>query len=882
MNPQQTFRLNNTTVLPIKIGSRKYATTDHYVLSSLLKDIPQDLILSYPVDKIHHVFNYHDQEQYRRTLYEASNKFNEKKCRSIQRPDGDKTIGALARSFLKNNQEFLYKPGSGPFQTVLGLTDLENVLYGYNIMGHSLQRMKHLIEKLPDLSGPLEYIFWKSNPEQEKIPKLTSPRTYRTIKPTKRKPAAEQEQTTTGGDDYFYEVEENDDEDYENDEPEEQGYNPEEVPVYSNDRVRWIATSVNSRLDDLRDVGARADFLYSTEAPLVDPFQAPDDLYSRTDPLYIFKIYKAAEFLTQMMKDGIDIKAFINKPVDAILWECKISPELFGMDPRSLGPKQRHMIYVEYWHKFMSKSIPFYSLIEKEIVYPQNLAGFIRQEHVLSLNERIGAKIKEILFASFVYQVIERSYPQVAPELRIIVLTREMKQFTEKEYTEMTDRLYHLFFQGKFLVDDEGKERILTHESYRLSLEEIESALHFVPCKIVSTPTTDIQGTILDPMASVDITIDDKIFHDLYQYIFYRLFLLYGSLTQNEAYNHLFHQGSMMKGDDPRLQKRLTEVVQERKKQLVKQAYIAKYDQYPQVQEIVLYAKATNKWDETLRLWNEVPTNPLDVQLMKWVVSTIPSTSKQHFEKSIHMYALLHDLIRSLNLMKSIVGRRLQKKQLDVFFQCFYHKLKTIQQGIKVPKAQMPQEFATYIKNTKTVHEDNMADLWQMVYPLIYLFKQKKFDPASWYKEAKTTMSPIHKQDLINALSRVVYCLYPEEDVSNDHFYLITQIISGKDDLPMWPDPSFELIREIEENESMAHLPEEIRKRLPKRKKSSKKKMENVQYNIVHPSFAAHQKQIQQAFHRPTHYDPVVSRASYALAALQKETIQPRRIVFYL
>ena len=881
MNPQQTFRLNDTTVLPVKIGNRKYATSDHYVLSSLLKDIPKDLILSYPVEKIHQVFNYHDQEQYRRTVYEASNRFNEKKCRSIQRQDGDKTVGALARSFLKNHQEFLYQPGSGPFQSVLGLMDVENVLYGYNVMGYSLLRMKHLVEKLPDLSGPMEYIFWKSHPEQEKIPKLGSPRTYRTIIPTKRRPVAADERDATTGD-YFYEVADDNDEDYENEEPEEQGYNPDEVPVYSNDRVRWIATNVNSRLDDLREVGARADFLYSTDAPLVDPFQTPVDLFSRTDPLYIFKIYKAAEHLTQMMKDGIDIKAFINKPIDTILWECRISPEMFGIDPRSLGPKQRHMIYVEYWHKFMSKSIPFYSLIEKEIMYPQNLAGFIRQEQALYLNERIGAKIKEILFASFVYQIIERSYPQVAPGLRIIVLTREMKQFTEKEYTDITERLYHLFFQGKFMVDDEGKERILTHESYRLTLEEIESALHFVPCKVNTTPATDIQGTIVDPMAYVDITIDDKVFHDLYQYIFYRLFIFYGSLTQNEAYDHLFHQGAMMKGDDPRLQTRLTKVVQARKKELVKQAYIAKYEQYPQVQEIVLYAKATDKFDETIKLWKDVPTNVLDFELMKWVVSTIPATSRHHFEKSVHLYAFLHDLVRSLNIMKSIVGRRLQKKPLDMFFTCFYHKLKTIQQGLKVPRAHMPQEFSTYIKNTKTVHEDNIVDLWRMVHPMVYLFKQKNFDPTSWYKEAKMTMSLINKQDFINALSRVVRCLYPEEEVSNDHFYLIAQIITGKDDIPMWPDPSFELMREIEENESMAHLPEEIRKRLPKRKKSSKKKMENVQYNIVHPSFVAQQKQIQQAFHRPSHYDPVVSRASYALAGLQKETIQPRRIVFYM
>jgi hypothetical protein len=878
---KQMNRLNNTTVLPVKIGTRTYATTEHYVLSSLLKDIPQDLVLSYPLDKARQVFNYHDQEQYKKIIYEASNKFNEKKCRSIQRQDG-KTIGSIARQLLKDNMDFLYKTESGPFQSVIGLTDVENVLYGYNLVGHSLLRMKHLVEKLPDLSGPMEYIFWKSHPEKEKIPAMTSPKTYRTILPKKKKPIVDDAQEEPSLN-YVYEEMGENDEEYE---PEEQAYNPEEVPVYTNDRVRWIATNPNSRLDDLREIGAQADFLYTMDAPLSDPFQAPADLYSRTDPLYIFKIYKATEHLVDRMKNGMDIKAFLNRPVDAILWECKVSPELFGIDPRSLGPKQRNMIYVEYWRRFMSKTIPFYSFIEKEVMYPQNLAGFIRQEYTQDLNERIGAKIKEILFASFVYQVIERSYPHVAPEMRIIVLTREMKQFTEEEYIDITDRLYHLFFEGKFLLDEEGKQRILTHEAYRLSTQEMEEALHFVPCKILSAPATDIQGTVLDPLAPADIVIDDKVFHDLYQYIYYRLLISYGSLTQDQAYEHLFHQGSMVRGDDPRLAKRLQEVVMTRKKELVKTAYLAKYEQYPQVQEMVLYSRASNnriheEGDDTVKLWNEIPTNPLDLELMKWVVKTIPANSNHHFEKSVHLYAFLHDLVRSLNLMKSVVGRRLQKKPLEVFFRCFYHKVRTIQQGVKVPKTKMPPEFSAYIGNTKTVHEEAIEDLWRMVFPIVYLFQQKKFDPTAWHQEAKMTMSLINKQDFIQALSRVVHCLYPEQEVSNDHFYLITQMISGKDDIPMWPDPSFEMIREVEEGESLGHLPEEIRKRLPK-KKSNKKKMETVQYNIVHPSFAPLQKKIQEAFHRPAIYDPVVSRASYALAALQKETVQPRRIVFYI
>lgn len=892
MEPQSTMILTSNAILPIKIGGRKYATTRHYVLSSLLKDeTQQDLLLSHPTDKIQNVFNLQDQENYIKVVYEACNKFNEKKCRSIQHENGgNKTIGSLARGLIKDNEDFLYKTKTGPFQSIIGLNDIENMLYGYNIMGHSLKRMKHVVEKLPELSGVMEYIFWRSHPEQENIPKLTTPKTYRVIK-THKKPSPSPSTTPHDANDehtdFFYEAEETSYDD--NDETEEEGYNPEEVPhdvpVYSNDRIRWIATNMNSRLDDLRDLGARADFLYSMDAPLTDPFQVPTDLYSRTDPLYIFKIYKATEKLVEFMKSGMDIKMFLNKSVDVILWECKVSPELFNGGP--LDPKQRHMIYVDYWRKFMSKTIPYYSFIEKEILYPQNLAGFIRKEYATELNQWIGTKISEILFASFIYQVIERSYPRVAPDLRIIVMTREMKKFTENEYMEITNKLYHLFFQGKFLVDEEGAQRIMTHESQRLTTDEINQALHFVPIKIISTPALDINNTILDPMHMVSITIDNKVFHDLFQYIFYKLFLFYTSCSQNEAYDHLFHNGEMMDGKDPKLQKKLEQLVRNKRMDYTRQALLAKYKQHPQIQEILLYAKASKNPirsapdDETMDLWNEIVLDPLDLELMRWVVSVVPS-GNHHFEKSIHLYAFIHDMVRSLTIMKSIMGRRLNHKSIDVFIRCFYSKLKTIKKGVKAPKQEAPKEFLNYIKNTNTIQDENIKDLWCEVRPFIYLFQQKKFNPSELYKEAKNTFSSVNKKDLINALSNVVNCLYPEQEVSNDHFYMITQIISGDDNIPMWPDPSFELIRETsEEDHRGGDLPEEIRKRLPKRK-SNKKKMETVYYNIIHPSFDPLQKDIQKAFNRPTTYDPIVSRASYALHTLQQKTIQPRRIVFYL
>lgn len=858
-------------LLPIRIGDREYPTSEHYILSSLLKDrLHKDMLLSYPADKIQDIFNQYDQEQYIKVVYDACNRFNEKKCRSIQHK-GDKTIGSLARQMIRSHHDFLCKTSTNtPFRSVVGVEEEGNMLFGYNIMGHSLLRMRYILEGLPELTDQVsEYIFWKTHPED--AGPIKDPKTYKTVFPSKKKkqkpiPIKEEEDVA----DYFYEAEHADDDD----DPEEPGFNPEEgVPLYSNDRVRWIATNMNSRLDDLRDVGARADFLYATETAPTDPFHiSPDmELYSRTDPLSIFKIYKAAEHLVERMKNGMDIRVFLNKPVDAILWECKISPELF--DPRSLDPRQRHTIYTEYWNKFMSKTIPYYHFIEKEILYPCNLAGFIRKEHAPVLNVRIGQKIKEVLFASFVYQVIERSYPNVAPELRIIVMNREMKKFTTEEYDEITDKLYHLFFQNKFHLDEEGGRRIMMLESFRLTTDEMEDALRFIPHKNIIQPSLDIQGTILDPMAEADIHIDGRVFHDLFQYIFYQLFIFYGGMKPSDAYQLLFHDGNMLNGNDPKLPGVLVGVVRDRRMAYASQCVQAQYRQYPQVQELFLYSKAMGFPGEDI-----LEMDPLDLRLMRWVVSILPREDKmQHFERSAHLYFFIHDMVRSMGIMRSILGKRLQNKSLDLFIRCFYHKLETIAEGVRVSKP-TPPEFISYMEDTKNITGASIHSLWHTLYPLIYVFQQDKFIPSKLFHETREKYPATTKEDMVRALSKIIGCLYQEKEVPNDHFYLLVQMMSGADDIPIWPDPSFELVKEMEEGEiqPLADLPVKLRKMI--RKKPKKPKMEVVQYNIIHPSFETSQPLLREAFGTPT----MVSRASYALAALEKEIAHPRRIVFYL
>lgn len=867
-----TTKILKTMAFPFKVGDRQFPTTEHYVLASLLKDrFPQDVLLSYPVEKIQTLFQFYDQEQYRRVVYDACNVFHEKKCKSVQHKD-NKTIGSQMRKMIRSHEDFLYKTQmTVPFHSVVGLNEVENVLYGYNLVGHSLQRMKFLLEKVPEFQDPItEYIFWRT---RQDIPPLTSPLTYKQIVPKKNNKVVVPREAEDDADaPYVYEEMEEED-------VEEQGYYPEEVPVFRDNRVRWIATSANARLDDLRDMGARADFLYTTEATPTDPFaSSSSNLYSRTDPLYIFKIYKAAEHLVGLMKNGFDIQAYMNKPVDAILWECKVSPELF--DPKTLRPTQRHAIYVEHWHKFMHKTIPYYALIEKEILYPQNLAGFIRKEYAHELNENIGRKIKEILFSSFVYQVIEKSYPQVAPELKVIVMAREMKNFTVEEYEEITNSLYHLFFQKKFHLDEEGTRRLMLHESYRLSPEQLENALHFIPCKIMSAPALDIHQTILDPMTEVNLLMDQHVFHDLFQYIFYRLFMFYGGLSSMDAYQLLFHEGEMMNGKDRRLPELLKGLVEEQRKFFLTQAILATHQQHASVQELILYAHAMDlPFTKELSPWKGIKPTPHDLQLMKWVVSSIPKKKKHHEERSIQFYFFLQDVVRSMGILKSMIGKRLDEDMLQTFFHCFYHPLERIQSSLKVVK-RTPPEFVRLMEKTNVLKGATaVQQLWRMLYPYLYLFQQDKFDPPTLLQEAKNGYPHTSQEDMIRALSRVVGCFYEDQLVPNDHFYLITQMISGKDDIPMWPDPSFELVREVEEENGgparLADLPEKIRKKIPVRK-TKKPQMELVKLDVLHALMEPHRKLLREAF------GANASRASFAVAALDKETIHPRRIRFYL
>lgn len=842
--------------LPIEIDGKKHLGVENYVMSSLIgEDTRRNILSSYPSHRIKTEFNQQDHEQYLEIVYDACNQFNEKKCRSVQynNKSGNKTIGSIVRDVIKSHQDFVFKTTDigTPFRSVLDVDDVGDVLYGYNLLGHSLLRMKHIVEKLPDLrDGPMEYIFWNSL--QQKIDE--NAKTYKVIpiKKTKTKTKTHATAAAPANVDapaaYYY----SEDDDVDNDE--EEGYDPEEivVPIHTDNGVRWIPTNPNSRLDDLRELGSRADMLYATDANPTDPFQLgpQGDIVSRTNPFNVFSIYKATEHLVKLMQNGFDIKVFLHKPVNSILAECGIT----------IDPNHRHY-HIDYWHKFMSKTIPYYSFIEKEVLCPQNLAGFIRKRYATDLNTRIGEKIREVLFASFTYQVMEKSYPHVAPELRPIILRREMNKFSPQEYMDITDKLYHLFFNGKFKMDEEGTKRVMLYESFRLSNEQIEEALRFTPIKVLITPALNVNNTVLDPMAAdIRVRLDDKDFDDMYQYIYYRLYQFYGGMSKNDAYRLLLNDSNkkLLKGTDPDLSTRLRSCLDDRMTRLRKSAIRAKYDQYSQVREVVVFANSIKKKmnDE----WDTIVPDPLDLELMQFVIGQIGKTDQ---DKAVRLYAFLQDIIRSLGIVKSIIGKRLNEKLLGMFVKCFYPKLGNIRldKSVPLPK-KAPSTFVRLMELTKTLSINDTNDvnsLWRIIYPILFLFQQDAFHPHHLFQEIKTIHTSVSQQDMVNTLIRILNCLYKKgQDIPNDHFYLLVQLISGNDDIPLWTDPSFEILHEEENG------------------KHKKKRL--VRYNLIHPSFEPFYITLQHALHSN---EAVISRATYALDALEKSVIHPRRIIFF-
>lgn len=943
------FGILSNTELSIHDGSMTHPSVEHYVMANLLKDGKDRIVLASfgSIDEAQSVFNRLDEKQFLRLLHEACNKFHEKKVRSVAKSgNSNKTLGAQCREFLRDASYVFYDAQGMPMPTTVGGVVSEDRLLGYDVVGHSLMRMKRLLRGVEIPEG-LELVFWKMNPAHEDIQPLTkkeleiqykevrnpkatlrimetdvpAPRNAPHKRPTATALRKEKGDTSAlimreeiveeddeddfladlemmrgdeGGSDSEHEATD-DEEDGEvlrrEEQPEEPALPDPVVPIYTGDgkkkKVRWVPTHIGPRIDDLREFGAAADMLYTKLAQPQDPFQKPDPLNTRTDPMRVFKIFKAVEHLVSRMHNGYDILVFQNNDIDTILWKCGILPEIFS--GHALSAPQKHQIFIECWDRFKSKTLSYYEFVELEILYPGNLVGFIRKAYAPKLNFFIGQKIKDILFRSFLHQVMDKSFPDVSPDMRTTAILREWRGFTHMEFEEITGELYHLFFAGNFMVGDEEKSLIHNHESQRITQHEIDIATAFTPITTIPSGAADVSGTILAPLHPVQLTIDGKVFHDLYQYIFFMIYQVYGGVSAHDAYEHLQQGGKLLKGDDPLLSQRLSLLVGAHRRRLMEEGMKLKLAQHTQVEELILYLTAMGKKlrfleprdEETPGAWSKIPLSTENLKIMSWVVSFVKDDLPQHLERCIFLFFFLHDLLRSMGLFSRLMGgEKLTTDRLQSFLHCFYKHLVVIASSDDHDDhSETPAFFSYAVRNILSKKDVSM--LWSVVQAFADKLQTKTISPMDLFSESKK-MSRVSMEDTIRALTNVLRCLYKDMDkVSNDDLHTIVMIMSGRDNVAPWMDPVSEMVMERETSNMPRHiniLPKDIRDKIPVKKGTKSKDV--VELFMVHPDVDV--SLLLKELERPTSRDPLIARTSHAVAALHKNMLHPRRVMFYV
>lgn len=883
------FGILCNSALPIKVGKIYYPSVSHYMMAMMLRTIEdRAILLSHPgLWEASLVFARLDEAQYVEIVRAACEEYLAKKF-SSHAPDGHETVGARFREALSHHAYFDYVVGEDeevPMKRIVGV-DANGV--GYNLIGQSLQMMKQKLKDVRKSSTVLDYLLHRGEDEDEimmmtprkGIPKPSSP-TYvpgevlETEEKMERAPVNVMAFLTTGTEDSE-----------EEDEP---------MPAFQ-DEIFMAEIDPETLLDsEMMAAGEekkkRDPILYSVDH--VPPSRQERQWHHTINPILAFKIYKITEHLIKDMERGLDIVRYEGRTMDEIIFRNGICPELFGLGKLSLSPSLRREIYVDFWDRFKARTIPYYSLIEGELRYPGNLVGLIRKQFLMDLNENIGKNIRGILFRAFLRRVIETKYPDVPQNEVNNAIVREMAQFTAEEYASITDRLFHLFHAGRFdPSSEEGAaislaDEIRIMETHRKTVAQIEEASRFLP--VMRESRIDWRrDRELDPLQRRPFAIKGRMFEDIFQYIYFRLYQVYGEQTAAESYAHVLSSKDH--------QETLAMLIEVRRKKMLNTALEIKRELYTQVQEMLLFLALTDSPIEfedrddadTARGWRTIMADhpdPIQASIMRLVLSRVPTDSPTRFERCIFLYSFVSEFFRSLKIFRNdIVGKKLDMRFLETFFRCFYHSL------LRLPalddSSPVPADFDALVRSLSVVvGREEMALLWNRLATYFLLFAQEAFVPSTLFAAARAEAVVDDAPHMaVSVLTRVLGCLFsknPESEIRSEDMFAVVQILSGRTDIAPWSDPSFELILEMTRDgeDRWKNLPEELRAK----KKRGAKKIELVrsQVNIVHPEYRAMAPLIQKELNRPSVQDPVVSRATYALASLLKNLRHPQRLLFF-
>lgn len=893
------FGILCNSTLPIKVDKIYYPSVSHYMMAMLLKTSEdRAVLLSHPgLFEATLVFNRLDEAQYLSIVRGACEEYLEKKF-SSHAPDGKKTIGARFREALAKHTYFDYVIGDQenvPMKRIIGL---DKAGMGYNILGQSLQKVKRRLKEVCKSTMVLDYLLHREEdvssssrrpPPSSSAPAPSEPKPL--YVPGEIREEVEEEVVPVNVVDFMtvgktgVAAEEEEDSE-EEDEPLPRFY--DEVFTAEIDPDTFLEEAAAFGEEEKKK---REPVLYSVE--YVPPSTRGLHWYETVNPIVAYKVSKIADYLVKEIQNGFDIVRYEGRSMDEIILRNGICPELFGLGKLPLSPSLRREIYVEFWDRFKAKTIPHYTIIENELRYPGNLVGFVRKQFLPDLNAHIGEKIRSILFQAFLRRVIETKYPEVPKTDVTNAFLRERAQFSADEYVSITDRLFHLFHAGRF-DPSTGEEisladQIRIMETHRKTVPQIEEASRFIPT-MKEAHVEWREDRDLDPLSRITFRIQGRMFEDVFQYIYFRLFQVYGELSANEAFAQL--------SSSKDLQETLVMLIEVRRHKMLLTALEVKLDLYTQVKEMILFLKTTGSMPEfedrgdvdTARAWRVLMADRLDpVQesVMRFVVSIVPE-SPTRFERCIFLYSFLSDFLRALKIFRNdIVAKKLDVRFLETFFRCFYHKLLLLPESA-VP---MPAGFDGLIRSfSVVVGVEEIALLWKRLAAYTHLFQQEAFVPSSLFAAARKeeVVSDVPKT-AVAVLTRVLGCLFsqnPESEIRSEDMYAVVQILSGRTDIAPWSDPAFEMIEEVTHDgtDRWKNLPEDLRETNFFKKRMGKKKIEVMRHQIavLHPEYRAMAPLLKKELNRPSLQDPVVSRATYALASLLKNLQHPQRLLFFV
>jgi len=862
------FGILCNSVLPLRIGKVFYPTIDHYRMAMMLtKAEDRAAILSYPnLFEARLVFNRLDEAQYVTLVRESCDEFFRKRLRT----DDD------FRRHLAEHWHFDYLLGDHspiPMKKIVGIaSDGE----GYNVIGQSLETLSRTLDRKKKNDIALPYLLEKDSPPIKNRDKVmvAAAKANQPTKIEKVVTAAVHEPVKAAVPLAFLQEDEEEDSEEEDE--------PLEMPAEAVDPELVEVDAVFDKPEK-----KKAMRIYTVEEECDWSPSKNKEWHDTVNPILAYKIYRITEFLIGEIKKGFDIARYAGRPLDEIIMHTGACPELFGLGSLPITPELRREIYVTFWDRFRARVLPHHAIVENALRYPDNLVQFIRKQYLMELNTHIGDKIRSTLFRDFLRRVV-LTYPGVSESEVDKAVARETVQFTATEYASITDRLYHLFHAGRFDKDSNAAEVIRIAEVNRRTVEQIEEAARFLPS--LQREARTAWNLDIDPEAHSHVKIRGKEFKNVFHYIYYRLFQVYGDLSAAEAYSNV---------KTGNLQEHLESIIDMRRKKMLYTALRVKFDLYSQVREMMLYIKTTSTPLEfadsddadTAKGWRMIMTDldPIQEAIMAFVVRSIPSASPTRFERAIFLYSFLSDFFRALKIYRNdIVGKKLDARFVDVFFRCFYHQL------LRLPPSDTPvgDGFEALVRSMSVVAgTEEISTLWEKLSAYVSLFRDESFVPSTLFvasRESTYTAIENVPKLAMDALCRVLGCLFsrdPDSEIRSEDMFAVVQILSGRNDIAPWSDPSFELLQEIthEPHNPFKDLENtKIYKSLMKRVGKAKTEVHRSQYNILHPKYTCLAPLIQEELQRPHLHDPVVSRATFALDSLVKNLLHPHRLLFFV